>query len=75
MSFNKGKAYGRRNNADWSESHTEACLVLGLGVEKALCKKFSARLEGDYNCGGKKGSVKFNKGFTIRALAAYNIKY
>ncbi len=49
--------------------------VLGLGAEKMFCKKFSGRLEGDYNFGGKKDGIKFNKGFTIRALVAYNIKY
>ena len=60
--------------------------ALALGVEKAFCKKFTARLEGEYRFESKKnftetyagqaitGSVKGNKGFTVRALVAYNVK-
>ncbi len=58
-----------------SESKTKAAFVLGLGAEKAFCKKFSTAIEGDYNFGWKHRGLKFNKGWSIRALAKYNVKY
>lgn len=60
---------------DRSVSKTKASFVLGLGAEKVFCKKFSAAIEGDYNFGWKEGDVKFNKGWTVRALVKYNVKY
>lgn len=73
VAYNKG--YGTVAGIDQKFDEKKAGFVLGLGVEKMFCKKFSARLEGDYNFGNKKNGVKFNKGFTVRALVAYNIKY
>ena len=79
-----------KNGDDWKEiedkgmSKTNASFVLGLGAEKAFCKKFSAAIEADYNFGWKKKiakfandeqSVRFNKGWTVRALVKYNVKY
>lgn len=58
-----------------SFSKTKAAFVLGVGAEKAFCKKFSAAVEGDYNFGWKYSGLKFNKGWTIRALVKYNVKY
>ena len=58
-----------------SGSKTKGAFVLGLGAEKAFCKKFSAAVEGDYNFGWKHKGLKFNKGWTIRALVKYNVKY
>ena len=57
--------------------------MLGLGAEKAFCKKFSAALEADYNFGWKQKiktsagekDVRFNKGWNVRALVKYNVKY
>jgi hypothetical protein len=59
--------------------------VLGLGAEKAFCKKFSAAVEADYNFGWKQKiadknlkdeqDVRFNKGWNVRALVKYNVKY
>jgi hypothetical protein len=61
--------------------------ALSLGIERSFCKKFSARLEGQYvfgasktakfNIGDKEKDVKIKNdgGFIIRALCAYNIKY
>ena len=60
---------------DESESKTKASFVLGLGAEKAFCKKFSAAVEGDYNFGWKWNDVRNNKGWTVRALVKYNVKY
>ena len=60
---------------DESGSKTKAAFVLGLGAEKAFCKKFSAAVEGDYDFGWKYKGLKFNKGFTVRALVKYNVKY
>ncbi|MCR4623751.1 MAG: outer membrane beta-barrel protein [Alphaproteobacteria bacterium] len=80
----------RKNGDDWKEiedkgmSKTNASFVLGLGAEKAFCKKFSAAIEADYNFGWKKKiakfandeqSVRFNKGWNVRALVKYNVKY
>ena len=56
-------------------SKTKASFVLGLGAEKAFCKKFSAALEGDYNFGWKDNGVRYNKGWNVRALVKYNVKY
>ncbi|MBO7537596.1 MAG: outer membrane beta-barrel protein [Alphaproteobacteria bacterium] len=58
-----------------SASKTKASFVLGLGVEKAFCKKFSAAVEGDYNFGWKEGGHRWNKGWSVRALVKYNVKY
>ena len=70
-------------NGDKKPSKTKASFVLGLGAEKAFCKKFSAALEGDYNFGykwqdkkdTKDVKVTCNKGWTVRALVKYNVKY
>jgi len=64
--YNKGKK---------TYSKSKASVVLGLGAEKAFCKKFSAAFEGDYNFGWKDDGVRFNKGWTVRALVKYNVKY
>lgn len=61
------------DNASFSK--TKAAFVLGVGAEKAFCKKFSAAVEGDYNFGWKYSGLKFNKGWTVRALVKYNVKY
>jgi len=58
-----------------SGSKTKGAFVLGLGAEKAFCKKFSAAVEGDYDFGWKYKGLKFNKGLTVRALVKYNVKY
>ena len=63
------------NKNEVSHSKTKASFVLGLGAEKAFCKKFSAALEGDYNFGWKENGVRFNKGWNVRALVKYNVKY
>lgn len=66
---------------DWVEvpgskdSKTKASFVLGLGAEKAFCKKFSAAVEADYNFGWKLKGVRWNKGWNVRALVKYNVKY
>lgn len=53
--------------------------TLALGVEKAFCKKFTARLEGEYRFKGTKKEdgyeVKANDGFNIRALVSYNVRF
>lgn len=68
--------------ADKTYSKTKASFVLGLGGEKVFCKKFSAAIEGDYNFGWKtkfsddiKKDSRCNKGWTVRALVKYNVKY
>ena len=53
--------------------------TLALGVEKAFCKKFTARLEGEYRFKGTKKTkgyeLKGNDGFNIRALVSYNVRF
>ena len=53
--------------------------TLALGVEKAFCKKFTARLEGEYRFKGTKKEdgyeLKANDGFNIRALVSYNVRF
>ena len=60
---------------DDGESKTKASFVLGLGAEKAFCKKFSAAIEADYNFGWKYEGYKASKGWNVRALVKYNVKY
>ena len=62
-------------NADLDKSKTGASFVLGVGAEKAFCNKFSAALEVDYNFGFKAEKVRFNRGWNVRALVKYNVKY
>lgn len=57
------------------KSKTGASFVLGVGAEKAFCNKFSAALEVDYNFGFKAEKVRFNRGWNVRALVKYNVKY
>ncbi len=63
-------------------SKHKTSFVLGLGAEKAFRCKFSTAIEADYNFGFKsddKGigleNIKANKGWSVRALAKYNIKH
>lgn len=53
--------------------------TLALGVEKAFCKKFTARLEGEYRFKATKKAngveLKGNDGFNIRALVSYNVRF
>ena len=69
------KVSGYDRSKDETSSKTKASVVLGLGAEKAFCKKFSTALEGDYNFGWKEDGFRFNKGWTVRALVKYNVKY
>jgi hypothetical protein len=48
--------------------------ALAIGFEKAFCRNFTTRLEGEYKFPSKKNSVSVNKGFAVRALVAYNVK-
>ncbi len=66
---------------DYSKNKTS--FVLGAGAEKIFCKKFSTSIEADYNFGFKLDNkettgikkIQANKGWTVRALAKYNIRY
>ncbi len=73
-----------------SSSKTKASIVLGVGAEKIFSNKFSTSLEVDYNFGGsykvtkvtgtgeaavtKEKKLNMSKGWSIRALAKYNVK-
>ena len=56
-------------------SKTGASFVLGVGAEKAFCNKFSTALEVEYDFGFKAEKVRFNRGWNVRALVKYNVKY
>lgn len=66
-----------RNVSEWSP-------FIALGGEKSFCNKFSARFEAEYDFGKSKSFnmnntnvkvEKLNKGWVVRALINYNIKY
>ncbi|MDR0968393.1 MAG: hypothetical protein LBL99_02015 [Holosporaceae bacterium] len=72
-------------------SLSKAAFSVALGLEKAFCKKFSARLEGEYvfrnnktfeykfkdaaNADRKLAFKGKTDGWNIRAICAYNVKY
>ena len=58
-----------------NKSKTGASFILGAGVEKAFCNKVSAAFEVDYDFGFKAEKVRFNRGWNVRALVKYNVKY
>jgi len=65
-----------------NHSKNKTSFVLGVGAEKAFYQNFSTAVEADYNFGFKtddKGlglnNVRANKGWSVRALAKYNVKY
>lgn len=68
---------------DKTYSKNKASFVVGLGAEKAFCKRFSTALEGDYNFGFKVSDnapaagqhIRSNKGWTVRALVKCHVKY
>ena len=74
--FNRTKIF---NGDNLAAKKTKFAPVVALGVEKMFCKKFTTRLEGEYNFGRKMtvndANFKCNKGFTVRALVAYNVKF
>jgi opacity protein-like surface antigen len=75
-SFNKLTCKIDKVNVD--ESVSKLAPALALGVERAFCKKFSARLEGEYVFGTKKTEdvckLENKGGFKVRALVVYNVK-
>ncbi len=83
MAYSKAKVEVKGNGKEASFSSNQWAPVVALGGEKVFCNKFSARVEAEYAFGknktrdfeGKSYSAKFNKGWNVRALVAYNIKY
>lgn len=73
--WSKAKVEAKKADESLNSSKTSGSVVLGLGAEKAFCKKFSTAVEADYNFGFKSQDVRFNKGWTVRALVKYNVKY
>ena len=71
------KATNLSNNKDLKAA--KIAPTLALGVEKAFCKKFTARLEGEYRFKNSKKAdgieLKGNDGFNIRALVSYNVRF
>ncbi|MDR1982729.1 MAG: porin family protein [Holosporaceae bacterium] len=67
------KVTGKTGNIEKSSSKVTYSVALGL--EKSFCRKFSTRLEGEYVFRTKVSDVKYNEGFNIRALIAYNVKF
>jgi opacity protein-like surface antigen len=93
ISFQKTtlKKIDRTEGADhWvsdEASVSKAAYSVALGAEKSFCKKFNARLEGEYVFKSKKDikitngantgvlKLKCNEGFNLRALCSYNVKF
>ena len=58
--------------------------MLGVGAEKAFSNRFSTSLEAEYNFGGvdrraagentPERTLRWTKGWSVRALAKYNVK-
>lgn len=73
------KANGTAAGKDYEIKAAKIVPTLALGVEKAFCKKFTARLEGEYRFKGSKKEdgieIKGNDGFNIRALVSYNVRF
>jgi opacity protein-like surface antigen len=69
------KATVKTKRTGQEASTSKAAYSVALGLEKSFCRKFSARLEGEYVFGSKKDEAKFHQGFNLRALFAYNIKF
>ena len=71
------------NDGRHDHSKNKTSFALGLGAEKAFCRKFSTAVEADYNFGFKWdnngvfgfNNLRVNKGWTVRALAKCNVKY
>ncbi|MDR0678580.1 MAG: porin family protein [Holosporaceae bacterium] len=71
------KVSTKSNNIEMDTS--KVAYSVALGLEKTFCRKFSARLEGEYVFKtkvekAKVGKAEFNEGFNLRALVAYNVK-
>lgn len=77
-SHSKAKAY-IHGAKDISVKANKIVPSLTLGAEKAFCKKYTARLEGEYRFKSSKKAdgfqLKANDGFNIRALVSYNVHY
>ena len=71
MGYSKVKA----SYTDESINYNKWAPIIALGGEKAFCNKFSAGVEAEYAFGKKEGDTRFNKGWNVRALIKYNIKY
>lgn len=73
----------RNDNGVYGYEEGKVCKIapsIALGVEKAFCKKFTARLEGEYRFQAKKGEasetqLKQKGMFNIRALLSYNVRF
>ena len=83
MVMPRAKVYAVDANNKCFGKINKVALGLGLGVERAFCKKWSARLEGEYVFNQKKtfwdgednDKFKVNKGWNVRAGLAYHIAF
>ncbi len=80
-------AYDKTPATSGTSSKTKASIILGVGAEKIFSNRFSTSLEVDYNFGATaKGTettdtnettektLHWTKGWSIRALAKYNVR-
>lgn len=78
-SFGKTDTYASDGDVVVWGRVNKAVPTLSLGVEKAFCGKFSARLEGEYVFKGKEnfdnGSLRQAKGWNVRAIGTYSVKF
>lgn len=88
FAWRKSSFVFRDNHNNINKSKRSTSFVLGAGVEKIFCKKFSAALETDYDFGYNwkedinfsYGTINYNmkkigRSWNVRALVKYNIKY
>lgn len=83
MVMPRAKVFDAEDNGRYMGKINKVALGLGLGVERAFCKKWSARLEGEYVFNQKKtfwdgannAKFKVNKGWNVRAGLAYHIAF
>lgn len=78
-SFGKTDTYASDGDVVVWGRVNKAVPTLSLGVEKAFCGKFSARLEGEYVFKGKENftgvSLRQAKGWNVRAIGTYSVKF
>lgn len=73
--WSKIKAFGKKNGQERSLSASKIAWRTGAGWKKVYCGKWATDINVGYNYGFKKYDVRCNKGWYVRALAEYNLRY
>ena len=70
-----GYQHSEVKNMTNSISKKQWAPTLALGGERIVWRNASARVEAEYAFGKKHEGVRYNKGWNVRMLGAYNFKY